>query len=59
MFNFIKSFFNPTTEVNTMATVGPFENRFAIFDRQGFVVKTYSRKRDAIRGAERMGITVA
>ncbi len=32
---------------------------FALLDRQGFTVATYSRRRDAVRGAERRGYAVA
>jgi hypothetical protein len=59
IFNAIKSFFTAQTGVSPMNTIGKIDNKFAIFDRQGFVVKTYSRERDARRGAARMGLTVA
>lgn len=45
---------------NTMATIKELSNgQFALLDRQGFTLGTYSRSRDARRGAFRKGLQVA
>lgn len=41
------------------ATIVPTNGRFALVRRGGSVLKTYSRRRDAVRGAERLGLTLA
>jgi hypothetical protein len=57
-FRSVLKFFGFNSEENTMNKIVPLNGKFAILDRQGFTVKTYSRKRDAFRGAERMGLTI-
>lgn len=40
--------------------IEPIANgRFAITDRHGIAVKTYARRRDAVRGADRLGLELA
>lgn len=34
-------------------------NRFELFDSNGEFVKSYSRRRDAVRGGNRLGLKVA
>jgi len=36
----------------------PIDGKWNIYDRDGFAVSSYSRRRDAIRGAERNGYTL-
>jgi hypothetical protein len=55
-----KNFFRKNIGVNTMATIKELTNgKFALLDRQGFTLGTYSRARDARRGAARQGLQVA
>lgn len=65
MFQWIKNMFTvePTItipgEINMTATIVPTsEGKFALTTRSGLTVGTYSRKRDAVRGATRRGYTV-
>lgn len=54
MFDFFKRNRQPTFYVTPVAT-----GKWAIYnDTEDQVVATYTRKRDAFRGAERMGLTV-
>jgi hypothetical protein len=47
-------------KVNDMtATITPTNNGYALITRTGEVVSTYSRERDAKRGAARRGLVVA
>ncbi len=47
------------SEINTMTQIIQLENgRFALVNRDG-VVQDYSRRRDAVRGASRLGLAVA
>lgn len=61
MFKTIKNIFRGT-DTNTGAKRAEYviiparDNRFALWGPEG-MIKTYGRKRDALRGAERMGIT--
>lgn len=41
------------------ATITPTNNGFALITRTGEVVSTYSRERDAKRGAARRGLVLA
>lgn len=43
----------------TMANIYPTSNGFVLLDEQGQSVGTYSRRRDAVRGANRRGLTLA
>jgi hypothetical protein len=36
----------------------PKTGKYAIYDRDGFVVRSYTRRTDAVRGAERNGFTL-
>lgn len=36
----------------------PTNNKWIIYDADGFPVRTYARRRDAYRGAERSGFTL-
>lgn len=36
----------------------PTDNKWIIYDADGFPVRTYARRRDAYRGAERSGFTL-
>lgn len=60
LFTSIISYFSENVGVATMATIKELSNgQFALLDRQGFTVGTYSRARDARRGAARKGLQVA
>lgn len=60
IFTNLKAFFTENVGVNTMATIKELSNgKFALLDRQGFTVGSYSRARDARRGALRRGLAVA
>jgi hypothetical protein len=59
-FTRVVSYFTENVGVATMATIKELGNgQFALLDRQGFTVGTYSRARDARRGASRRGLQVA
>lgn len=56
----VRDYFTANVGVNTMATIKELNNgTYALLDRQGFTVGTYSRARDARRGATRRGLQVA
>lgn len=42
-----------------MAFIRPQNGRFALVDRAGSTIQTYARERDARRGANRRGLTLA
>lgn len=42
-----------------MAFIKPMNGKFALLDRDGNTVQTYARERDARRGANRRGLTLA
>lgn len=46
-------------EENVYTITETNDNRFAITDRHGLAVKTYARRRDAVRGANRLGLDLA
>lgn len=55
MFNLFKRNKTPTFAIGRLTN-----GRFAIVNnKSGDVVNTYSRRRDAVRGAERAGLTLA
>jgi hypothetical protein len=54
MFNFIKNFIAPDYTDSYTVQKTP-EGRWAIYDKDGHSINDYSRRRDAIRGAERAG----
>lgn len=63
MFQRLKEFFTEQLGVDTMPQgqiMQDTEGRFMICDRRGYALadRSYTRKRDARRGAERLGITV-
>lgn len=59
-FTSVVSYFTENVGVATMATIKELnDGTFALLDRQGFTVGTYSRARDARRGAARKGLQVA
>lgn len=57
MFNRITQFFTGWTNAPTAKIVPLMNGRFAV-ESNGQRVNTYARKRDAIRGATRQGLTV-
>lgn len=59
MFNFLKDLFN--SGENNVVTIAEVDGRFALCDRRGIQIgdATYSRRRDAVRGATRRGLVVA
>lgn len=57
MFNFIRNFFQEDTTMFAKIEQHPFG--FALKTRSGETLGTYSRRRDAVRGATRRGFTVA
>lgn len=68
IFNFFKYIFNGNEEALEAEIVGEnnmydinelASGRFAIVDRHGLAVKTYARRRDAVRGANRLGLELA
>jgi hypothetical protein len=60
VFSFVKGYFTENLGANTMATIKELSNgKFALLDRQGSNIGTYSRARDARRGAMRKGLQVA
>lgn len=59
-FTRVVSYFTENVGVATMATIKELGNgQFALLDRQGYTLGTYSRSRDAKRGAARKGLQVA
>ncbi len=59
LLNLILGVFNPTTtETDMTATIAPTNTGFGLFTRTG-LVQTYSRERDAKRGATRRGFVLA
>lgn len=55
-------YFFPDTKngENTMtAKITQTGDKFALTDKSGTVIKTYSRARDARRGADRLGLVIA
>lgn len=59
MFNKIWNWIAPKTEDVMTATITPFNGKFALISRSGEVLQTYSRERDARRGATRRGFFLA
>lgn len=67
MFNIFKNWFNTgqdplgiTGESKMTATIEPSVLGFALVNtRTGDAIATYSRRRDAVRGAKRRGLEVA
>lgn len=57
MFKFIKTWFNGETDMK-YATIKAIGEGAALVDRHGNTIGMYSRKRDAVRGAKRRGLTV-
>lgn len=59
--NIFNQIFGPTfVEVDlAKARIVSSDNTFQLVDRQGFIVGTYSRRRDAVRGATRRGLVIA
>jgi hypothetical protein len=43
----------------TTATIAKNGNRFQLIQRGVGVINTYTRRRDAVRGAERLGLVLA
>ena len=59
MLNTLKHFFfGKTDDSMYIITQSPF-GRFVITGRSGNLIASYARKRDAIRGAARRGLTLA
>ena len=43
-----------------MANISELSNgRFALVDRSGTLIQDYARRRDAVRGAKRRGLSIA
>jgi hypothetical protein len=60
VFNFLKTIFTPQPTEEFMGYIKETsDGRFAVTDRSGSILKTYSRRRDAKRGATRLGLAVA
>lgn len=67
VFNFFKYIFNGNEQAleaeivgeNNVYNINEVNGRFAIVDRHGIAVKTYARRRDAVRGANRLGLELA
>jgi hypothetical protein len=58
-FNTVKSYFTENVGVNTMASIKEFnDGSFGLLDRSGDLIQTYSRARDARRGASRRGLSL-
>lgn len=57
MFNTFKTLFGKTNPTFTITELP--SGRFGVVSDGGTVFKTYTRKRDAERGAERAGLTLA
>lgn len=56
----IKNYFSENVGVNDMATIKELSNgKFALINRVGETLGTYSRLRDARRGAVRKGLSFA
>lgn len=56
--NKIKSYFTEQLGVTNMASIVESNSGFELIGRDG-VIQTYSRRRDAVRGARRRGLEIA
>jgi hypothetical protein len=57
LFNAFKRFLGYQPEPTYLILKAP-NGKWGIYDEDGFALRTYSRRRDAIRGAERAGYNV-
>lgn len=55
----VERVFNFMLGEKTMANIYPTSNGFVLLDEKGIAVGTYSRRRDAVRGATRRGLNLA
>jgi hypothetical protein len=58
MFDAFKKFLGIDYDQPKYMVVKNPEGKWGIYDEDGFSLRTYSRRRDAIRGAERAGYTI-
>lgn len=58
MFDFVRNFFHTEITPNYIVTKTT-DGSWGIYDATGKLFRSYSRRRDAYRGAERAGLTVA